>query len=367
MDSLRLLNFWRSDKNNLNIAHALIDSLIAKKDTAFNDRVFTELQPVIDKEPSLLLKKVEVLIGTGEFTEANRAAQALLTLSDNHQIAHHYFLLTLFLQHKFEDVLSYAKLNELMPETQVLVARALFLKGERQAAQETLLKTGIDTADVKGLSALIYLDSGDINNAEQVSNQALQVDDKQFEALLTKASIFVVKHQFEQANVEIQRLLTLQAENGRVLSLKGQAELYKGDLDLALESLTRATDLMSEHIGTWHLLGWTFFLKGQFQRALETFQLALDIDRNFGESHGAVACALVKCGEIDSARKYIKTALKLNKLSFSARYATALVSEESGDLSVYQNTIDKILTEPSESQGDTYQSLIKKAQEYRSQ
>ena len=56
----------------------------------------------------------------------------------------------------------------------------------------------------------------------------------------------------------------------------------------ALVAYARATELMSGHAGSWHGLAWTMLLLEDLVEAERLLDHALEVDRNFAETHGAL-------------------------------------------------------------------------------
>jgi Tfp pilus assembly protein PilF len=91
----------------------------------------------------------------------------------------------------------------------------------------------------------------------------------------------------------------------------GLTAMFSLNLDRALENLQRAVRHMPEHIGTWHSLAWCQILKRDFAAAQETFDRAMALDRNFGETHGELAVVHILQGKPEAADPEIKRALRL--------------------------------------------------------
>ncbi len=116
------------------------------------------------------------------------------------------------------------------------------------------------------------------------------------------------------------------------------------DLAGALDAFRKAVASMPDHIGTWIGLGWSQFLSNQPQEARASFEEALRIDRNFAESHGALAVALARLGETQRARTEIELALRLDPKSLSARYAEAMLNGQASDPKAFLELARKVLS-----------------------
>lgn len=71
--------------------------------------------------------------------------------------------------------------------------------------------------------------------------------------------------------------------------------------------------------------GWACVLLADWPEAQRAFDTALQLDRNFAETHGALAVVQVHRGQAEVARATIERALRLDRTCLSAHYALALV------------------------------------------
>jgi Tfp pilus assembly protein PilF len=88
---------------------------------------------------------------------------------------------------------------------------------------------------------------------------------------------------------------------------------------------------MPSHVGTWHGQGWCELLQRRYASALDAFERALALDRNFAETHGGLAVVHARRGDRDAAMQAIERAMRLNKHGFAARYAQAVLEGKADD------------------------------------
>ena len=93
--------------------------------------------------------------------------------------------------------------------------------------------------------------------------------------------------------------------------------------------LARATELMPEHLGSWHALGWAYLFSGDAAGAERQFAHALELDHNFAESHGAMAAMLAMKGEREAAEREIEIAERLDRSNMSSQFARAMLLSQS--------------------------------------
>jgi Tfp pilus assembly protein PilF len=100
---------------------------------------------------------------------------------------------------------------------------------------------------------------------------------------------------------------------------------------------------MPDHIGTWHGLGWTALFLHDLAGAQAAFQHALELDRNFGESHGGMAVVLARTGQRAAAEEAVEIALRLDRHGMAAHYARAVLDGQADDSAQLQRLAARLL------------------------
>jgi Tfp pilus assembly protein PilF len=204
-------------------------------------------------------------------------------------------------------------------------------------------ESGRLAADAQGVASLAALDAGDLVLAERWADASLTIHPMQREALVARATVALGVGEHDHAETLLARATSTGIDDGRVLSTVGLARLHAGALSEARELLERSVQLMPQHIGTWHVLGWTAFLQRDMTRARAVFTFALEMDRNFAESHGGLATVDAQEGHLDAASEGIQRALRLDRHCMSARYAQAILDGEAGDLVALQQLAQRLI------------------------
>uniref|UniRef100_UPI00037FB6E4 tetratricopeptide repeat protein n=1 Tax=Cupriavidus sp. UYPR2.512 TaxID=1080187 RepID=UPI00037FB6E4 len=210
---------------------------------------------------------------------------------------------------------------------------------------EQRLATHLVSADALGVASLMALDGGRLAEARVWSERALEANPDQIEALVSRGSLALGDQQTRIARASFERALTVNALDGRSWSGLAFANMLEQRLDLALEAFQRAVANMTGHIGTWIGLGWCQFLRRDVSAARDAFERALHLDRNFAESHGALAVALAAQGLRAEAEIEIDIALRLDRTSLSARYAQGILSGEVDDPQAFLRLAQRVLSQ----------------------
>jgi tetratricopeptide (TPR) repeat protein len=197
--------------------------------------------------------------------------------------------------------------------------------------------------EVCGVASLLAFDLNHVEQAQLLAMRALQTLPRQAEALVTHGSIALGRGDAALATSCAQDVLRDTGNDGRTRSLLGFARMLAQDLPGALENFQQAVTLMPGHVGTWHGLGWTHLLLGDIDASIRAFTAALDLDRNFGENHGALAVVLAIQGKTQEAAAEAERALRLDPTGASAQYAKLLLSGQGRDPAAIQRLAQRLL------------------------
>lgn len=235
---------------------------------------------------------------------------------------------------------------ELRTAVQVLWLRAMHQLGRIDAAwgwasREASLHRL--EAVAQGAASLIAIDAARFDMAQHMAQIALSVQPNQAEALVALATVALARRESAAARSLLERAMQQNGADGRTWSLQGYVELVEQQLPAAIAAFECATTYMPSHIGTWHGLGWSRLMVGDLAGAQGAFEHALALDRNFGETHGALAVILVLQGRAEEARTVVEVAQRLNRGGVAAGYAKALLDGEGRDAKAIHRLAARLL------------------------
>lgn len=300
-------------------------------------------------------KESNLRIAQRRLDEAWEVLQALQQNTGAHPAISQNFAFIAFLQQQYKQC--YDLLRPLVDETsngaadsslQVLWLRTLHRLNLLQEALDWCdrqIANGALATDAAGVASLICIDADRLEQAKQFSEQALSANPQQLEALVARATIALALRDADGARQLLANALRQNPQDGRSWSALGFAEMLAGDLEKATQHFRQAVVFMSAHIGTWHGLGWARLMSSDIKEAQEAFEQALSLDRNFGESHGAMAVVQALQGAREHALQSIERAKRLDKASLSARYAESILSGEASDVQAMQRLAQRVLGE----------------------
>lgn len=196
-----------------------------------------------------------------------------------------------------------------------------------------------------GILAMVQLDAGDLAAARSSADAALSRDPRQPDALTAHATLALWAGDQITATRTFDTVLSIQPGSARALAGAGEASMVSGDIGRARSLLEQAIGRSSEHIGTWHALAWCALLENDLQGASGAFNRAMELDRNFGETHGGVALVHVLRGETEEGKAATRRALRLDPASRNGRYAQSLLWQGEGKLKEANAMVDGILAD----------------------
>jgi len=237
----------------------------------------------------------------------------------------------------FEEIKNWADVEPataIDPGLQELWLRCLHHLGRHELALRwTEERKAVSTLSLQalGIASLIALDANQLDKASEWAEQAIGAGAVSVEAFLTASAMALMQQDAIEAQDYAQQVLQVQANNGRAWSSLGLAQMLNLELGNACASLEQATTFIPDHIGTWHALGWAYLLQKDYAAAQRAFDTALELDHNFGETHGGLAVIAAIQGQTAIAREHARRAHGLDPAGMSAQYALALLDGSISD------------------------------------
>lgn len=222
----------------------------------------------------------------------------------------------------------------LPPEAVSLMVRALHQLGDYAAGAalvEAWQEALQDHPDFCAAAGLFCLDAGQFDRAAALAERAMAAGQHSLEVLVTSATVALGRTDAELARQRFKEALAMNPSEGRSWSGLGMASMLGGDMAGAALQFEQAVRFMPAHIGSWHALGWCKLFAEDLDAAEDAFSAALAIDRNFGETHGALAVVAAHRGLSERARAGIEVALRLDAQCLSARYAEMALNGQLAD------------------------------------
>ncbi len=209
--------------------------------------------------------------------------------------------------------------------------------------------------------ALMYLDADDARSAFRWAKAALARNPDSVDALVVDATVATAQMDLARAGRHYGRVLELAPRTGRAHLGLGSLAMLSRDFAGAKEHVTRALDELGKHVGTWHLLAWAHVMSGEIAEAEKAFQHALELDRNFAETHGGLAAVAAIRGDRATAEREMEVARRLDPQCLSATFTQAVLDAKAGNADKARQTIMDAAVGLSGRQSSALARLIDKA------
>jgi len=256
-------------------------------------------------------------------------------------------------------------LAELFPSIYyVLYARALHITDQPQLAIDMLeqfhAKNDYTSESAGLLSLILFEQNQQTDKALKLANDALAKNPKAVEALLARTSLHLDAGHYEQALIDIQQATEFHPKVGRAWSSLAQVEFNNLQFREAQVAASKAVVHMTDHIGTWHLLGWAHVMLNELPDALAAFEKSYELDRSFAETHGGLAAVYAHLGESRKANQHIKLADKLDAEGFASTYAKIILLKNNNENEKVNTLFDSFKHTFNSKLDNTPQKLIEK-------
>jgi len=231
----RAIDLYRNDKTNKMLLIDVLNSIPSTYKKQSADYLINGIPTTFMNEVDVLITIIELYIRLSDYQSTIPLVSKLMKRTEYHPFSIHYAILANFYTGRNQQVIHLGNNYKTFPESTIFIANSLYLMGDIISAIVKLESSNVSDANTLGHLAIMYLDISEKEMAHVCANKALRQDNNQFEALLTKASLYNVEREFEMAFQLISKLQILQPQNSRVLSLKEQIEhfsrkLYKGNV-----------------------------------------------------------------------------------------------------------------------------------------
>lgn len=213
-----------------------------------------------------------------------------------------------------------------------------------------------------GAAALASLDAGLLDDARAFSAAAAAASagGATLESQVVDATIALADTDSDAAIAGFEAVLARRPDEGRSWSGLGMSNLLKRDFGKAGPQLEQAALLMPAHIGTWHALGWCRIFQHDLAAADQAFARALELDRNFGETHGAMAVVAAMRGQRDAAQAAAARAIGLDKNSLAARYAQMILAGDTLDPERFRALAMRLLRQHQTLSGESLADVVRR-------
>lgn len=364
----QLLGYLQQDPGNLRLMLEVTDAAMAAGEI---DTARTTLSKALQIQPGdfyLLLRLSSLELACSDFEASLQITQSMLDEGRGPVPVLYNHAYALFSLRQFTDARDiFRAILTVEPENQqsaLMLMRACHYLAEIDEAIEiglTSCRRFPDNADLAGQLALLYVDADQLQAADAWAKKALSQSPQNLEALLAASTTSLGQEMLTEAIEYARRAIDVQPRNGRAWANIGLANMLSFDFKAAQDALNQASTCMPEHIGTWHLLGWSELLAGNVAGAENSFLRALAIDDAFGETYGGLAAIAASKGEWARSDEYAKIARRLDPGSMSAHYAQILRLMQEGNHGAVSAILERALRTTRAPGGGSLKDMLSRA------
>jgi Tfp pilus assembly protein PilF len=181
------------------------------------------------------------------------------------------------------------------------------------------------------MRGVVRFENGDTERAFADVNEALRIDPKNIDALVTRGGFWHFTNRPDRAFADVNKGLELDAQNVDLLVNRGMLYAAAKEFDKALADLDRATKNGARRL-TIHLVrGMIYLERHESEKSEIEFRRALEFDRELTDA--LVGLAVLQMGRScgDEAQALLDRAIQLNPKDGWAHCVRAVLSRSRGD------------------------------------
>lgn len=231
------------------------------------------------------------------------------------------------------------------PETLTWLLRCHLHAGHPEHALEAwnAAPLPLRTPEATGVASLACFDADLPDQARQLADGALVAGAGSLEPVVVRASLALTDGEFANADQLLARGRTIAPEDPRLRFTCGLAHLLRGQPAEAHAEFSFAAARQPRHAGGWIAFAWSSIFVGNLAEARSSLMHAMELDRNFSETHGALAVVDALEGHRDAARAGIERASRLDRSSMAWRYAEAVLAGAHLDAGSMRARVDEVM------------------------
>jgi tetratricopeptide (TPR) repeat protein len=325
-----LRRFVEADPENLRLRRDLLDAAVAAGEYVFVRELAEKRLASMPADPEAQFDRATALIGLKDFAGA---LEALRPLDATIPGVRFNTGLCLFMLGNYAEARPYFSAGYEAGERSAgqlrLYLRALHHVGDFDAAAAIMASNAaviVSDSELAGVCAMLAIDNSDIEGGKRFAQIALAGNPDNIDALVAAGTLDSVELRVPQARAAFEHALTVHQECSRAWVGLGLLAMSERNFSAAIEQLERGLAGMPGHLGSWHALGWAHLFSNDIAAAEKVFQHSLELDRNFSESHGAMAVMAAMRGDRASAERFIEVAERLDPQGMTAKYASTLLA-----------------------------------------
>jgi len=231
------------------------------------------------------------------------------------------------------------------PETLTWLLRCQLHAGHPEHALESwrVAPLPLRTPEATGVASLASFDADLADEARRLADDALAAGARSLEPIVVRASLALMDGDFSNADALLERGRRVMPEDPRLHFTCGLAFLLRGLPAEANGEFRFAVARQPAHAGGWIAFAWSSIFTGNLAEARDSLEHAMALDRNFAETHGALAVVDALQGHREAAQSGIDRASRLDRNSMAWRYAEAVLQGAHHDAATLRSRVDELM------------------------
>jgi serine/threonine-protein kinase len=122
-------------------------------------------------------------------------------------------------------------------------------------------------------------------------------------------NLLTPRRRFDEAHEQLEKAQELEPLSTVISTSRGLLELYRGNLDLAVEIQLKTLELDPNFAIAHYFLGITYEARGSFEDAIAELETSRGLSRESNEILAALAATRARSGDLDRAKSLTQTLL----------------------------------------------------------
>jgi len=188
-------------------------------------------------------------------------------------------------------------------------------------------------------------EKGEYEEARKLYSMAKGIDDKNIFVLVSFADLEARYGSYRMANALLNEAIRL--SNGKSVyayNVLGTMEARRGEYEKSLEAFKNALEIDPENIPTLNAMGMMYKERGHFEKALELFEEVLKIDPENLHTLNAIGELLGDKRRFEEAERYFKKILEIDPYNIKTLVSTGVMQNKKGNPDKAEALLREVLT-----------------------
>ena len=207
--------------------------------------------------------------------------------------------------------------------------------GQLQSAEQIyqqVLQISPRNADALNLLGFLAYQVGRCEVAANLISKAIEVDSKQYIFFINLGLVRQEQGELDKSIEAYHKAIEINPNDSDVYNNLGNTLQEQGELDKSIETYHKAIEINPNDARIYYNLGAAQKKQGKLDNAIQTYQQAIEINPDDAEIYNSLGTTLQKQEKLDQAIQVYHRALEINSNYSEAFYNLGLALQEQGEL-----------------------------------